>query len=85
MSDEHATGFIALKLSQAEAAPDATESLALARVPFHEALEQVLQGRILDMITVAMLLRAYHMAREGQLPGALARAMLPQKLAGETP
>jgi hypothetical protein len=25
---------------------------------------------------VAMLLRGYHMAREGSLPGALARAML---------
>jgi hypothetical protein len=27
-------------------------------------------------LTVAMLLRAYHMAREGALPGALARLML---------
>jgi hypothetical protein len=28
------------------------------------------------MLTVAMLLRSYHMAREGSLPGALTRAML---------
>jgi hypothetical protein len=27
-------------------------------------------------LTVAMLLRGYHMAREGSLPGVLARAML---------
>jgi hypothetical protein len=28
------------------------------------------------MLTVAMLLRVYHMAREGLLPDALAQAML---------
>jgi hypothetical protein len=28
------------------------------------------------MLTVAMLLRGYHMASEGALPGALARFML---------
>ncbi len=33
-------------------------------------------GRIGDILTVAMLLRAYHMAREGSLPVALSRAML---------
>jgi hypothetical protein len=31
---------------------------------------------IRDVLTVAMLLRAYHMAKEGQLPPALAAAML---------
>ena len=33
-------------------------------------------GDLQDMLTVAMLLKAYHMAREGHLASALARAML---------
>jgi 8-oxo-dGTP pyrophosphatase MutT (NUDIX family) len=76
VSDERGQGYIAMGLSEVAAAPEATESLALARVPFGEALEQALAGRISDMITLAMLLRAYHMAREGELPEPLARAML---------
>ncbi len=76
VTDERGQGFIATGLSQVAAEPDATESFALARVPFAEALEQALAGRISDMITLAMLLRAYHMAREGELPEPLARAML---------
>ncbi len=76
VSDERGFGFIATGLTQSQAEPEATESLALARVPFMEALDQAVQGRILDMISVAMLLRAYHMAHERQLPEALTEAML---------
>ena len=74
------TGFsyLALGLEPAgEAAhADDTEEIALARVPFREALEQALTGNIDDMITIASLLRVYHMAKEGELPDALTRAML---------
>jgi hypothetical protein len=35
-----------------------------------------MDGWLPDMLTVAMLLRGYHMAREGALPRDLARAML---------
>ncbi|HEY5410584.1 MAG TPA: NUDIX hydrolase [Caulobacteraceae bacterium] len=76
VTDERGMGFIAIDLSQGAAEPDATESLAMVAVPFYEALEQALAGRIQDLITVAMLLRAYHMAHEGQLPEGLAKAML---------
>ncbi len=76
VSDERAIGYIATGLSPVAAEPDATEALRIVRVPFREALDQALLGRIVDVISVAMLLTAYHMAREGQLPGALARAML---------
>ena len=76
VTDEHGFGFIATGLSQAEAEPDPTESLAVVRVPFREALGEALSGRIQDLITVAMLLRAHHMATEGQLPRDLAEAML---------
>ena len=52
------------------------------RVPFREVLEAALAGHIEDVLTVAMLLRGYHMAREGQLPDALARSMLGSAMLG---
>lgn len=75
-SDEYARGYLATDLSQVGADPDPTESLALARPRFRQALAMATDGRIRDSITVAMLLRAYHMAREGELDADIARAML---------
>ena len=78
VTDELAFGFIATGLRQAAGGHqmDATEDLAIARPPFREALRAALDGHLKDVLTLAMLLRAYHMAREGALPAALARAML---------
>ena len=76
VTDERGFGFMAWDLTETSPEPDATEALALARIPFHEALDQALAGHIQDLITVAMLLRAHHMACEGQLPAGLAKAML---------
>jgi len=78
VTDERMVGYLALGLSQAPAAhaADDTEAIVLQRVPFREALDAAVAGYLPDMLTVAMLLRGYHMAREGSLPGALARAML---------
>lgn len=76
ITDERAFGYIALGLSEVAPDPDETEQLTLARVPFREALEAALAGQLEDVLTLAMLLRAYHMARERALPDALARAML---------
>jgi 8-oxo-dGTP pyrophosphatase MutT (NUDIX family) len=78
VSDERAVGYIATGLAAAPggARPDDTESLAMARVPFREALDAVTTGKLPDALTVAMVLRAYHMAREGDLPVELARLML---------
>jgi 8-oxo-dGTP pyrophosphatase MutT (NUDIX family) len=78
ITDERMVGYLALGLSEAASAhqADDTEAIALARIPFREALEAAMAGHLPDMLTVAMLLRGYHMAREGSLPGALAHAML---------
>lgn len=78
ITDEIGVGYVALGLSEAPHAheKDETEDLAIVRAPFREALEAALAGHLQDMLTVAMLLRAYHMAREGSLPDALASAML---------
>jgi len=78
VTDERAVGFLALGLSPSDGGHerDETEEIALARVPFREALDAALAGHMEDALTVAMLLRAYHMAQEGALPDALARVML---------
>lgn len=78
VTDETAIGYLALELKPAVRRPqlDPTEAIVLARPSFKEALAAALDGHLQDSLTVAMLLRAYHMAREGGLPGALARLML---------
>src|SRR6185369_11789582 len=78
VTDERMIGYIATGLTEATEMPkaDDTEAIALVRAPFREALDAAMAGHMPDMLTVAMLLRGYHMAREGSLPGALARAML---------
>lgn len=78
VTDELAIGYLATSLrpSREKAEQDKTEDFSVIRVPFREALDAAMNGYIRDALTVAMLLRAYHMAREGLLPGALASAML---------
>lgn len=75
-SDEVCIGYLATGLSPCEAEPEDTEALAVARVPFHEALHAAVTGHIQDAIAVAMLLRAHHMAVAGELPAALAAMIL---------
>jgi 8-oxo-dGTP pyrophosphatase MutT (NUDIX family) len=78
ITDERMVGYLALGLTETTEVShlDDTEAIALVRVPFREALDAATAGYLADMLTVAMLLRGYHMAREAALPGALARAML---------
>ena len=78
VTDELAIGYLATGLAPTQGVhhADDTEDIAKVRVPFREALAAANDGYIRDALTVAMLLRAYHMAREGHLPDALARAML---------
>ncbi len=75
-SNEQAFLYLATGLSDAATEPDATEDLALARVPFREALQAAVDGRIQDSLTVAALLRLHHMAHQGEIDDALARAVL---------
>jgi 8-oxo-dGTP pyrophosphatase MutT (NUDIX family) len=75
-TDEQAVCFLARDFSETATDPDETERLDVVRVPFRTLLAEVVAGRVRDSMTVAAVLRAYHMAREGELPDALARAML---------
>ena len=76
VTDEAAIGYLATGLTRGEAEPEGTEELETRQVPFRAALEDVSKGVISDALTVAMLLRAYYMAQEGELDRALANAML---------
>ncbi|MBU1345955.1 MAG: NUDIX hydrolase [Alphaproteobacteria bacterium] len=76
ITDERAIAWLAWDLSAVEQAPDPTEVIALARVPFMSLIAEIDRGAVRDAFTVATALRAYHMAREGLLPGWLAHAML---------
>ena len=75
-SDELAWLYLATGLTQVPVEPDATEAFSTARVPFREALQAAVEGRILDSLTVAALLRLHHMAHEGELGDALSKAVL---------
>ena len=75
-SDETAFIYLATGLESVPVARDATEALALARPPFREALRAAVDGRIRDSLTVAALLRLYHMACEGELEATTARLLL---------
>jgi 8-oxo-dGTP pyrophosphatase MutT (NUDIX family) len=76
-SNEVAVCYLATGLSPTRAASiDHTEDLAIARVPFREALAAALQGHIQDAMTVATLLRVHHMAVMGELDPSLAQAVL---------
>ncbi|HWA00285.1 MAG TPA: NUDIX hydrolase [Caulobacterales bacterium] len=76
LTDERATLFLATDLTAGEAQPEEVEVLRRQVAPFREILERVVDGRIRDGLTVAAVLRAHHMAVTGELPAALARAML---------
>jgi hypothetical protein len=65
-----------MDLTPTTAAPDETEDLAIARVPFAEALDAAVAGHMPDSLTVALLLRVHHMAVRGELPADLVRRVL---------
>jgi 8-oxo-dGTP pyrophosphatase MutT (NUDIX family) len=76
ITDERALAWIAWDLTPVPIAPDPTEIIRVVRVPFGDLLHEIGTGAVRDMFTLATALRAYHMAREGELPSELAKAML---------
>lgn len=76
ITDEIGFTWVAWDLTPVPVAPDPTEVISIVRVPFTALLKEIERGAILDSFTVATAYRAYHMAKEGLLPGWLAHAML---------
>jgi 8-oxo-dGTP pyrophosphatase MutT (NUDIX family) len=55
ISDERAVLFLATDLTHGDAEPDPTEALDIRWVPFDEALEMTLDGRITDAMSVVAI------------------------------
>jgi 8-oxo-dGTP pyrophosphatase MutT (NUDIX family) len=57
VSDEFAIVYVAEDLIAGEAEPEETEQLQVKKLPFSEALNWVMQGKITDSISVAAILK----------------------------
>ncbi len=58
VTDEEGFVFIAKDLEQHETAFDETEDLQIKKLPFQEAVDMVMDGRITDSLSVAGILKA---------------------------
>jgi ADP-ribose pyrophosphatase len=58
VSDERAYIYLATGLTFGASSPEETEQLALKKLPLSEAIAMVLDGRIVDSLSMAALLRA---------------------------
>lgn len=65
VTDERAYGFIAQDLQFTTAQPEETEALSLIKLPFDEALDMALSGKITDILAVTCLLKAAHLLEKG--------------------
>ena len=57
VTDEEAIIYLATGLTQHDAEPEETEDLQTLKLPFSEVLEKVMNGEIIDAITVAAILK----------------------------
>lgn len=57
VSDEYGVAYVARQLSFGEAQPEETEDLKVIRVPFEEAFQMVMDGRITDSVSVAAIMK----------------------------
>jgi 8-oxo-dGTP pyrophosphatase MutT (NUDIX family) len=57
VSDEFAVVYVAQDLIAGEAAPEDTEDLQVIKMPFKQAVEWVMEGKITDSISIAAILK----------------------------
>jgi type II secretory pathway component PulM len=57
VSDEFAVVYVAQDLIAGEAEPEETEQLTINKIPFKQALQWVMEGKITDSISVAAILK----------------------------
>ncbi|UEG54236.1 NUDIX hydrolase [Mucilaginibacter daejeonensis] len=67
VSDEYGVVYLARGLQQFEAEPEETEQLVIRKLPFAEAYQMVVEGKITDSMTVAAILRVQLMINNGEL------------------
>lgn len=76
VTDEVATVYLATGLSEVECAPDDTEQFEYARVPFNALLKAVINAQVRDAMTVAAVLRLYHMLMSEAISSPLRERLL---------
>jgi ADP-ribose pyrophosphatase len=57
VSDEMAVIYVARGLTMTEAEPEETEQLIIKKLPFEEAYQMVMDGRITDSMSIAAILK----------------------------
>ncbi len=57
VSDEFAVVYVAEDLTAGEATPEETEDLKVIKMPFQQAVDWVMEGKITDSISVAAILK----------------------------
>ena len=67
VSDELAIIYLAQDLTQGEAEPEETEDLKLIKIPFSEAYQMVIAGKITDSMSVAAILKVHIMITKGTI------------------
>lgn len=67
VSDEYGIIYIAKDLTQGEAEPEETEDLEIKKLPFKEAYEMVLNGKITDSVSIAAILKTQILINEGKV------------------
>src|SRR4051812_37589428 len=65
--DEYGLLYLAQDLTQEEAEPEETEDLQLKKVPFEEAYQMVMDGRITDSLSMAAILKTRILIDKGQI------------------
>ncbi|GHD51505.1 DNA mismatch repair protein MutT [Thalassobaculum fulvum] len=75
VTDEIGFGFLAWDLSPGDTDPDDGEMLEIRRLPFAEALDMVLDGKIRDAFSMMMLMKVDALGRRGRLPAEAARLL----------
>jgi 8-oxo-dGTP pyrophosphatase MutT (NUDIX family) len=79
ITDEQAFMFLATDLREGVLAPEPVEVQRQRKAHFTEVLDDVVNGRIRDSLTVAAVLRAHHMAVTGAFDRAFTDALLNKK------
>jgi 8-oxo-dGTP pyrophosphatase MutT (NUDIX family) len=67
VSDEYCIIYLATGLTQKESEPEESEDLHVKKVPFDEAYQMVMEGKITDSLSMVAILKAKLLINAGQL------------------
>ena len=76
ITDEVAICYLACELEGGTAHPESSEALQMRRIPFKMLVNDVLEGRVRDSLTIVMALSAQARALRGELPEVISNLIL---------